>query len=849
MLELRVLGGIGLEGSGASEAEGILRQPKRLAVLTYLAIAPSARFERRDKLLAVFWPELDEARARRGLRQTLHVLRAALGAGSLDRRGDAEVALNEAMVRCDAREVLRALDAGDWQRAVALYRGDLLPGFHLSEAPEFERWLETMRDALRQRVSKAAESRATQADAVGDVRVAADWLRRAVALAPDNELLVRQFASTLDRVGDRAGALQALTAFERRLRAELDTAPAGETMALAEALRDRPVGSAGQRRFSRVDRTGRAEVTPVDPSEGGVGATSPDWRRTVRAASAVMRPWRLVATFSLFVGAAALLAVTSTDVGPTSAAPGSVGTTRSAPMPQRASARLLYDQGMALWQQGDARSAERLMGAALELDSTYGLARLQLGHLLGTRGEHAEGQRLQREAAARAATEGDHDRLLILALFADRFQVPGLWAVAETLAIRYPEDLEGQLLAAKARLQAGQFGNAVAPLRRVAYETRTARETTIGRCYRCEGFSLLAVTYEALDSNAAVERTTRDWTVAHPGNADAWAMRAYQLATLDQYREALAALRRAEDIREGAAGEFALEEVLLRAGDFTTVTNILELRRRSGSTHIRDAARFLQWKSLREQGRYRGALALADTQVNESVRRRSAHDLAVTMRAQSLLDVGRPTEAVAVWDSLGRRPVSRAEPAASVAAAAAARLASLAAALSRAGDTVRLARVADSVQLAGSRSGWVRNQRLHLYVRGELSLARAQLGEACRLFTASLVSATTTFAAANLAAGRACLRAGHPESALRAARGILRGPIGAAGAWGTLTEAREIAGSAHAALGASDSAATHLSRVAEAWRNADVERRVRTVSPVGTVTPRLGSAATTSPRG
>ena len=54
-------------------------QPKRLALLTYLLVATPRAPRRRDALLALFWPELGEAEARRALRQALTYLRHTVG--------------------------------------------------------------------------------------------------------------------------------------------------------------------------------------------------------------------------------------------------------------------------------------------------------------------------------------------------------------------------------------------------------------------------------------------------------------------------------------------------------------------------------------------------------------------------------------------------------------------------------------------------------------------------------------------------------------------------------------------------------------------------------------------------
>ncbi|MBA2459266.1 MAG: hypothetical protein H0V43_09980 [Gemmatimonadales bacterium] len=64
MIELHTLGVVDLRASDGRELGTILRQPKRLGLLAYLAVASPRRFHRRDSLLALFWPELDQDHAR-----------------------------------------------------------------------------------------------------------------------------------------------------------------------------------------------------------------------------------------------------------------------------------------------------------------------------------------------------------------------------------------------------------------------------------------------------------------------------------------------------------------------------------------------------------------------------------------------------------------------------------------------------------------------------------------------------------------------------------------------------------------------------------------------------------------
>jgi DNA-binding SARP family transcriptional activator len=77
MLHLRTLGQLDLDGSSLPDAQAVLRGAKRAGLLVYLARAQPRGLKRRDILLALFWPELDEARARHALRNTLHSLRTA----------------------------------------------------------------------------------------------------------------------------------------------------------------------------------------------------------------------------------------------------------------------------------------------------------------------------------------------------------------------------------------------------------------------------------------------------------------------------------------------------------------------------------------------------------------------------------------------------------------------------------------------------------------------------------------------------------------------------------------------------------------------------------------------------
>src|SRR6266550_1276213 len=146
MIELQTLGGLDLRDAKGRELRVVLRQPKRFALLAYLAVASPRRFHRRDTLLGLFWPELDQDHARAALRRALYFLRAQLGPEVVAGRGDDEVGVPEEALWCDAAALDRALDEGEPEQAVGLYRGTFLEGLYVAgAAAEYQEWLERER--------------------------------------------------------------------------------------------------------------------------------------------------------------------------------------------------------------------------------------------------------------------------------------------------------------------------------------------------------------------------------------------------------------------------------------------------------------------------------------------------------------------------------------------------------------------------------------------------------------------------------------------------------------------------------------------------------------------------------
>ena len=293
VIRLRLFGPIELKDSLGSDVGALLTRPKRFALLAYLAVEARASYTRRDELLARFWPELDAARARNALNQAVRTIRQALGAAALQSRGDEEIRVDPDVVWCDVADFRRAIDSRSYEAALSLYRGELLPGFFAPGARGFEEWLEQERSALRRAAAESAKALAEADDSAGDLAAAVHWVRRAVELSDNDERALRHLLDLLDRLGDRAGAIEAYEAFAHELQDDMGTAPSAETVTLIDRIRrrERPFTEEGPAQGA-AQTTNDSARQHADPVARAAGASAmKHTRRSIhrtRAAAAVL---------------------------------------------------------------------------------------------------------------------------------------------------------------------------------------------------------------------------------------------------------------------------------------------------------------------------------------------------------------------------------------------------------------------------------------------------------------------------------------------------------------------------------------------------------------------------------
>jgi DNA-binding SARP family transcriptional activator/TolB-like protein len=236
MHRLTALGALDLRDGQGRQVRDVLAQPKRVALLLFLTIEGRRGAVARERLLALFWPELDETHARNALSQALYHLRQALPDGAMP--GDISGAVGADAMRlwADVTAFEDALAAGERELALDLYRGPLAPYLATDGMPDLEHWLDGRRAALHRQAIAAGTALAETSLAAGDTAAAARAAARTLALHPDDEYEVRGLLALMDAAGDRGGALAAYEARTRQL-AALDLAPDPATAALAATIR------------------------------------------------------------------------------------------------------------------------------------------------------------------------------------------------------------------------------------------------------------------------------------------------------------------------------------------------------------------------------------------------------------------------------------------------------------------------------------------------------------------------------------------------------------------------------------------------------------------------------------
>jgi DNA-binding SARP family transcriptional activator/predicted ATPase len=214
------------------------------SLLVYLVLHRNTHLIRQC-VAFLFWPDTIEAQARTNLRNLLHLLRRALpdadrfldvDAQRLQWRSDAPFTLDASDFECAVAKAHEAAASGDLtlaqkalQEAVALYRGDLLPGC-------YDDWILPERERLHQVFLEAMERLILLLEDQRHYDGAIKYAQQLLHHDPPHEATYRRLMRLYVLNGDRAGALRIYYRCATVLQRELDVEPSQETREVYEHL-------------------------------------------------------------------------------------------------------------------------------------------------------------------------------------------------------------------------------------------------------------------------------------------------------------------------------------------------------------------------------------------------------------------------------------------------------------------------------------------------------------------------------------------------------------------------------------------------------------------------------------
>lgn len=224
MIQLQLLGGVGVDGKALAPDAGAAPRRRVLALLALVASAAPYPIGR-EKLLGFLWPESNSERARASLRQAIFSLRRDLGEELFLTESAGGLQLDSSQVTVDVWDFSAAISRQAFADAVTAYRGPFLEGFSVPGLSEFSAWAEAEREKLQGQYLSALDSLSVQAEQSGRYDEAVDWRRKQAAADPLSSRVTLSLLKALAAAGDRVGALKHAAAHERQIRQHLDAEP------------------------------------------------------------------------------------------------------------------------------------------------------------------------------------------------------------------------------------------------------------------------------------------------------------------------------------------------------------------------------------------------------------------------------------------------------------------------------------------------------------------------------------------------------------------------------------------------------------------------------------------------
>lgn len=232
-LRVALLGTFGVEGEQGPIA---LQARKDGALLAYLASSPGVG-QRRGRLATLLWPDSDDARARESLKKSLLRLRRRLPERALETDRQT-VRLTLSREQIDVARLEDEIDGGSLEvvaNATEAVTDAYLGGLE-DIGGEFDRWRLASRQALLERVRRAALETMNRAVAAGRLDRAETLAEGLARLDPLDEEASRCLIAAYAGAGRVRRATEVYERLRDRLETQLGVAPEAATRALHERL-------------------------------------------------------------------------------------------------------------------------------------------------------------------------------------------------------------------------------------------------------------------------------------------------------------------------------------------------------------------------------------------------------------------------------------------------------------------------------------------------------------------------------------------------------------------------------------------------------------------------------------
>jgi len=374
-------------------------------------------------------------------------------------------------------------------------------------------------------------------------------------------------------------------------------------------------------------------------------------------------------------------------------------------------------------------------------------------------------------------------------------------ALATQLVARFPKDPRAYAIRAEVLVTHGHAVAADSVYERALALDSLAIAAGDGPCAPCTAYIGLVTTRLFHGDLDGAAQAARRWVRLQPNVPAAWSMLSTALEYAGSTDEAVDAARRAATLSRDAERLSDLGRTLIMARQFASADSVVRVLRGLGAEGI-SVATDLDATLAREEGQYRRAATVL-----------GASGVLDLVQADNLVRLGRVHEALQIYEAAGhwKAPRDAQQLTAEQARAFAWAHALEADALWRAGDTSRLAALADSVRRIGARSYYGRDWGLYHHIAGLVALTHADTALAERELLAARWG-VAGWTESLLIVGELRLAHGDAPGAIAILRDAYKGPLDAMGRYVPRSELDSWMARAFARAGQPDSARVYGSR-------------------------------------